>query len=606
MILPVGSKVGRRRFPWRLFSRFVTVQSVLVLIALLVAGVSVRFFFERQFTERFQGQLRDTLAILAHDMPATIGADWCAAHARGTSMRFTVIDMHGTVLCDSHHDPATMDNHATRPEVMAAMQETSGESIRFSRTLKEDMLYGATRAAGNTGLIVRVAIPVSHMLKVLTFFDRSLAGMLIALGIVFTAVAAWSVKSMVTPMGHLLEQMRNVSGAPEPRAENESFGEWSELESSIEEIRRDLAFKAERLSVEREELATLMGAISDAILAIDTDGRPLFYNSRFALLFGHEDRLGKRDIRLHELFRAPEVLEAFSAALRQGRSGAVPAIGVDALQASAGGNDSAIRRFFSLSVSPLRKGSFEVYGAVGVFHDVTELKSAEQIRIDFVANVSHELRTPLTAIKGYTDTLIDDTRTGCPVDPAFLETIARNTDRLISLIGDLLDLSSLESADILHKSRLETEEITSRILKQLQGKFDAKTQKMSAHFRATSVWADSRRLEQVLVNLLDNANKYTPVGAEITVSWEPEGSDVLLKVRDSGPGIPPEHHVRLFERFYRVDKARSRDLGGTGLGLAIVKHILQRHEGAVWVESEMGKGATFICRFPGLAKASRA
>jgi two-component system phosphate regulon sensor histidine kinase PhoR len=177
---------------------------------------------------------------------------------------------------------------------------------------------------------------------------------------------------------------------------------------------------------------------------------------------------------------------------------------------------------------------------------------------------------------------------------------------LISLIGDLLDLSSLESADILHKSRVETDEITSRILKQIQGKFDAKSQKVEAQFRATLVWADTRRLEQVLVNLLDNANKYTPAEGKVVVSWESEGADVLLKVKDSGPGIPPEHHARLFERFYRVDKARSRDLGGTGLGLAIVKHILQRHEGAVWVESEIGKGATFVCRFPGVAKATRA
>jgi two-component system phosphate regulon sensor histidine kinase PhoR len=490
-----------------------------------------------------------------------------------------------------------MENHATRPEVLDAFQGAQGESQRLSTTLRQDMLYGAVMAANNPNLVVRAAMPVSHVLQILQFFDRSLALMLFSLGVVLTGVAAWASRAMVSPMGYLLAQARDLSGQPAaPASQSESYGEWSELETSLEEIRRDLAFKAERLSVEREELATLMGAISDAILAIDIDGRPLFYNSRFALLFGHEDRLGKRDIRLHELFRAPEVLEAFAAALRQGRSGAVPAIAIDALQGT----------YFSLSVSPLRKGSFEVYGAVGVFHDVTELKSAEQIRIDFVANVSHELRTPLTAIKGYTDTLINDMRAGTEPDPAFLETIARNTDRLISLIGDLLDLSSLESADILHKSRLDTQEVTARILKQLQGKFDAKSQKVTASYRATSVFGDPRRLEQVLVNLLDNANKYTPAQGEITVSWEPQGTDVLLKVKDSGPGIPPEHHARLFERFYRIDKARSRDLGGTGLGLAIVKHILQRHEGAVWVESTIGKGSTFVCRFPGATKISRA
>jgi two-component system, OmpR family, phosphate regulon sensor histidine kinase PhoR len=568
-----------------------------VLSGLLTAGFAARHFFEQEFNRQTHERLQDTLTIVRAEVPRSPGLEWCRRKAEGTTMRFTLVSADGTVLCDSHHDARGMENHASRPEIAAALKLGKGESERESPTLRQDMLYGATRAEGNPGLIVRVAVPISKLLGVLRFFDRSLAAILILLGTVLTGAAAWVARSMASPVGDLLAQARGISGPNLAESRDEaSYGEWSELRSSLEDIRKDLAFKAERLSVEREELATLMSAISDAILAVDAEGRPLFYNSRFALIFGNEDRLNRRDIRLRELFRAPEVVDAYAAALGQGRSGSVAAIGIDTLPG----------RYFSLSISPLRKGSTEVYGAVGVFHDVTELKSAEQIRIDFVANVSHELRTPLTAIKGYTDTLIDDMRAKRPFDPAFLETIARNTDRLISLIGDLLDLSALESTEILHKSKVETGEITSRMLKQLQGRFDAKSQRVHASFDATSVWADARRLEQVLVNLLDNANKYTPAGGEITVSWESAATDVLLKVTDTGPGIPLEHHARLFERFYRVDKARSRDLGGTGLGLAIVKHILQRHEGAVWVESEVGAGATFICRFPGAARGARA
>lgn len=256
------------------------------------------------------------------------------------------------------------------------------------------------------------------------------------------------------------------------------------------------------------------------------------------------------------------------------------------------------KRFFSISVAPLRRKSGQIYGAVGVFHDVTELKAAEQIRIDFVANVSHELRTPLTSIKGYTDTLLDDVRAGRPLMKEFLEVIEKNVERLMSLIGDLLDLSSLESTDVMVKTENSTQEVSARVLQQIQGRFLLKGQQVLPVFTAPVVHADSKRLEQVLVNLLDNANKYTPQGGKIFLDWVIDGNDVLLKVKDDGPGIPTEHQTRLFERFYRVDKARSREQGGTGLGLAIVKHIMQRHDGAAWVESKVGHGATFVCRFP--------
>jgi two-component system phosphate regulon sensor histidine kinase PhoR len=256
------------------------------------------------------------------------------------------------------------------------------------------------------------------------------------------------------------------------------------------------------------------------------------------------------------------------------------------------------KRFFSVSVAPLRKATGVIYGAVGVFHDVTDLKSAEQIRIDFVANVSHELRTPLTAIKGYTDTLLLDAKQGREMDQGFLEIIERNVGRLMNLIRDLLDLSSLESTDVLHKMPIATEEFTSRIVSHLEANLKEKNQTVRVSSEAGVVMADPRRLEQVLTNLLENAHKYTPSGGEIKVIWKTGRNGVDLCVSDNGPGIPPEHHARLFERFYRVDKARSRDQGGTGLGLAIVKHIMQRHDGTVWVESQPGQGSSFYCRFP--------
>jgi two-component system phosphate regulon sensor histidine kinase PhoR len=360
---------------------------------------------------------------------------------------------------------------------------------------------------------------------------------------------------------------------------------------------RKLETKIQNLKTEREEQATLMSAISDAILAVDPEEAPLFYNSRFALLFGNQKVHPHQ--RLSEIFRDPDILAAFRNTLKSGQSGSVKAIPMPtAMSMTLSTEDPSDRRFFSLSVSPLRQAQNLIYGAVGVFHDVTDLKRAEQIRIDFVANVSHELRTPLTAIKGYADTLLLDCKQSNPVVPEFLEVIVRNSDRLMNLINDLLDLSSLESKDTLQMMKVSTEEVTLRILKQLKKAFEAKEHQLSVKNQAPFVLADPRRLEQVLVNLLDNANKYTPAEGKIWIHWEPMEKSTLLTIRNSGHGIPPEHHSRLFERFYRVDKARSREQGGTGLGLAIVKHIMQRHDGSVWVESRLGNETAFVCQFP--------
>lgn len=301
-----------------------------------------------------------------------------------------------------------------------------------------------------------------------------------------------------------------------------------------------------------------MGAISDAILAVDVEGKPLFFNSRFELLYGNPEALRDRGVRLWEMFRVPEILEAFKKALTLGHNREVKAVSLE--------REGESKRFYAVSVSPLRKQTGDIYGAVGIFHDVTDLKGAEQIRIDFVANVSHELRTPLTSIKGYTDTLLLDVHEGKPVSRDFLDIIARNVDRLMTLIRDLLDLSSLESTDVLHKTPINTAEATSRVVGQLHGGIHAKNQTIVETIMAPVVLADSRRLDQVLTNLLENANKYTPVGGEIRVTWENDRGGVLLRVSDNGPGIPPEHHARLFERFYRVDKARSRS-GRHRLGL---------------------------------------
>lgn len=436
---------------------------------------------------------------------------------------------------------------------------------------------------------------LGHLDETMRVLDTSLGIFLGVTAIGFALLAAWSGRILVIPIARIL-QRANLGTGRESMFESaelgtQTYGELSDLEVSIEDMRRDLEAKSESLRTEREELTTLMGAISDAILAVDQNESVLFFNSRFIFIFENErsEEL-KRRRRLREMFRDPDVIEAYQNALKEGKSSSVQTVPFDS---------EAGKRYYSVSVAPLRKAAEgAVYGAVGVFHDVTNLKRAEQIRIEFVANVSHELRTPLTAIKGYADTLNQDMIDGRPIEKEFVDVIVRNTERLMNLINDLLNLSSLESTDGLQKSPINTDEITQRVIRNMQGAFQKKTQQVKVSIQAPSVKADFVRLEQVLVNLLDNANKYSPAGSIIELLWEQTPEEIVLKVKDVGPGIPVEHHARLFERFYRVDKARSREMGGTGLGLAIVKHIMQRHGGGISVESTLGHGATFICKFP--------
>lgn len=343
---------------------------------------------------------------------------------------------------------------------------------------------------------------------------------------------------------------------------------------------------------ELEELRLIQSAISDAVLIVDHQLAPTFFNSRLKLMFevDHIEHSLKDPLNF---IPNPEVIEAFKEVLQTGKPQSLTAL---KFHLKNGG-----RLYISVSISPIKVSEI-ISGVIGIFHDVTELKTAEQMRIDFVANVSHELRTPLTSIQGYIETLIGDAHDGRAIDTSYLQVVQRNTERLITLIDDLLDLSTLESNPAaLHKEKVDTLQISARILSNLLQKTTSKNHAISVDAsKAPIVYADPRRLEQVITNLLDNAIKYTPPEGKIRVLWEesPDSPGALLKISDTGPGIPAKLHSRLFERFFRVDKARSRDMGGTGLGLAIVKHIMQSHQGSVEVDSVPGIGTTFICTFP--------
>jgi two-component system phosphate regulon sensor histidine kinase PhoR len=577
-----------RSFPWVLFRRLVGGQLIVVLVILAAAGFSARVVFRDWFVQQASYQVAQTLLSLQHNLDTKENLSlWCSTYS-GSALTFSLLRPSGDVVC------STM-SLGTNPSTDVSRTINRGG---FASTLAKDeagmpVLLGSL-SVPKKQLVIRAAMPMPQLREALTFFDRSFAGTLGFLGLIFAIFSAWLSRRLVFPLGRLIVKARAVfqkEGLGSPSGLNEeNSDEWLDLEDALEKIQKDLKQKTDTIAIEREELATLMSAISDAILAVDLNGNPLFFNSRFALLFKERD-LHEKLPRLGEMFRSPEILNAFHSALTEGRQ---VDTGVKIYLEQAGN-----QRDFILSVAPLRKESAQIYGAVGIFHDVTELKRAEQIRIDFVANVSHELRTPLTSIKGYTETLAADLKTGSieNLDSA-LQVISRNVQRLMALIGDLLDLSSLESGSEVSKGPIDTEELTSRAVYHLEARYRSKGQVIETSYSAKSVIGESQRIEQVLINLLENAIKYVQNDGKIRISWETSDKWILLRVSDNGPGIPHEHQPRLFERFYRIDKARSREMGGTGLGLAIVKHIVQAHGGSVYVMSEPGKGTEFICQFP--------
>lgn len=397
---------------------------------------------------------------------------------------------------------------------------------------------------------------------------------------------------LVVPLGWLVEKTKRLRKMPfdseegEIKFTNEMPGEWFELERALNKLGRELQQKTIRLSREKTELRAVMSDISEAVLAVNRDRRIMFYNPQLAVLFELQNAATGS---MSEILRSPDVLAAYNESLETGE--AIRTV-VNIMVPK-----ERLPRVFQLAVAPLRKKhNQEIYGAVGVFHDITEMKQAERIRIEFVANVSHELRTPLTSILGYLQTMQADVQLKrYDALENFLNIANNNVVRLKRLVDDLLDLSNLESGKALRLESVSTRELTQAVLDQLP----AKDHVIHLTFETESVEADPQRLQQVLRNLLENAIRYVPKGKNIEVTWQesPDGG-AALHVRDDGPGIPEPHRARLFERFYRIDEGRSRNYGGTGIGLAIVKHIMQRHGGSVQLQSKEGEGSEFICQFP--------
>jgi two-component system, OmpR family, phosphate regulon sensor histidine kinase PhoR len=342
---------------------------------------------------------------------------------------------------------------------------------------------------------------------------------------------------------------------------------------------------------EREENQAFLGSIQEAVASFGLDKKILFFNTRFATLFVGSSKKEKEN-SFENVFANPALLSMVNEVISTGSPRNINLSLPTLLDAQS--------RFFNISVAPVKKRkNQELYEVICVFHDISDIKKAEQIRIEFVGNASHELRTPLTSIKGYVETLREDIQQKrFDQTEKFISVVSRNVDRLIDLVNDLLNLSKMESGSEINVQSFSPMALTQNVIAELALFAQEKNILIKVNCLVPEIKVDGQKIEQVLRNLISNGIKYIPEGKEITVNWEIQGPAVVLRVEDNGPGIQEVHLARLFERFYRIDRGRARETGGTGLGLAIAKHIMQSHGGTIEVKSAPGEGAKFICRFP--------
>lgn len=506
-----------------------------------------------------------------------------------TDGRITIINSRGRVIADSYQsgqDLLQMDNHSSRPEVISALQDSAGKSIRFSRTVKTDMLYVASpiKAQNKIVGVARLALPLTELQRQ----RNSIVGIIfvgLAVAFIFSLVLSYGFSNAVTrPLRQMMQIGKRMSqGDFTHRVQVRTGDEIGELARVLDRMSAELSRKIAQITEDKSQLDSILSSMTEGVMAVDHQGKVLLVNDALTRMFELNSSFYRKPhyeiIRDHDLNQF--IREVLTTEKEEGKE-------ISFIHPE--------ERDIMVESDLVRERGEGGIFAVFVFHDITELKKVERIRKDFVANVSHELKTPLTSIKGFVEALQD----GAIKDPEqsvrFLSIISDRTDRMNKIISDLLQLSQIESKEFeLKVEPFLFKESIDEAIHSLKRSADEKSQDIHVglHSEDQKVLGDKYRINQALTNLLDNAIKYTPEKGNIKIQTLDKGDSVEIAVQDNGIGIPQKDLSRIFERFYTIDRARSRELGGTGLGLSIVRHIIQAHGGEVEVESEMGKGSRF-------------
>jgi two-component system phosphate regulon sensor histidine kinase PhoR len=586
----------RRRLLWRLFPSYLLITLISLLAVSWYASEAMRHFFLDHTTT----DLKARAALLEKQITAFLtpldaaSIDSIAKEAgRLSATRITVILPDGTVIGDSHETPGLMDNHANRPEIVTAFTGQTGNSLRFSNTLMQRMHYVAVPIKDRQKIVavLRTSLPATAMETEIRSIQLKIAlvGCIIAL---LAAVISWVISRRISQP---IEQMKKsaehfAAGDLNHRLTPPGTEEMGGLADAMNQMAAQLNERIETIVSQRNQLETVLASMTEGVIAIDTEERIVSINQAAARLFEYEplDCQGKS---IQEIIRSP-ALQQF---IRQALSSKIPSEEDITLFRNE-------ERVIGVKGSPILNANQHQIGTLVVFHDVTQLRRLENMRRDFVANVSHEIKTPLTAIKGFVETLQQGNVEKTQEKERFLGIIQKHVDRLNAIIEDLLALSRIEQEDENKVIKFEPVKIADVFQAAIQlCRPKAEERGIRIHFKCeqdTTAFFDPTLIEQAVVNLLDNSIKFSEPESLIQVESHQQDDQIIISVLDQGIGIAQKHLPRLFERFYRVDKARSRRMGGTGLGLAIVKHIAQAHGGHVSVESKLGEGSRFSIHLP--------
>jgi two-component system phosphate regulon sensor histidine kinase PhoR len=587
----------RRRLVAQLFPSYL----IIVLLALLAVTWYVSRAWRHSFLEQTAADLkiRANLAKPQFQAPLNpldgVAVDrLCKKLGQLSATRLTVILPSGRVVGDSNKNPARMDNHGDRPEIRQAFQGQIGISTRLSYTEETTMMYVAApiMEQGRVTAVVRTSLPVAFIDRALNrmYFKIALGGMGAAL------LAALLSLVMARRLSRPLEEMKQgaerfAQGDLRVKVPVPASDELASLAEALNYMAEQLDERIRTIIRQRQEQEAVLASMVEGVMAVDRRERLITLNQAGARLLGVDPETA-RERPIPEVVRHPDLQNFVTRALASSRQ----VDGEIILR------DDGRDRLLQVRGTTLRDLQGQAFGALIVLNDVTRLRRLEQARRDFVANVSHELKTPITSIKGFVETLLD----GAMQEPdnalSFLKIIAKHADRLNEIIDDLLSLSRIEQDSEQGKIALAP----GRLKEVLQDAIQVCRERAAAKDMEIEITCpddlaaqiNAPLLLQAVVNLIDNAVKYSPAARPIQVEARQELGEVLVLVRDQGPGIAPEHIPRLFERFYRVDPGRSRKVGGTGLGLAIVKHIAQSHGGYVTLQSAPGKGSTFFIHLP--------
>jgi two-component system phosphate regulon sensor histidine kinase PhoR len=583
-----------KKISWKLFFTYI----VIIIIFAISIELLATFHLRNYYIDHLASDLESTAHLIKDFLYKDITENnlflirsKTEALGKEIKNRITIIDITGRVLSDSEESPTLMDNHSDRPEIKEAMLGKTGRSIRYSFTLETDMLYIAIPIVEDNQIIsvIRLALPLVEVNKNMAYLTRIIFSTTIISLLIASLISLIISLNITRPIKEMTEISKRISkGDFSKKLGIRSQDEIGQLSLALNQMSEDLENKIKIISEDKNKMEIILSSVIEGIAAIDKKGKLILCNDAFEKIIhcSRDKTLG----RFHwEIIRNNQLNELLKDTIREGRT-LIEEITILFPQ----------EKIFSASSTPLGREE-NIWGAVVVLNDISQIKKLEKMRQEFVANVSHELRTPLTSIQGFIETLKEGTMDDPEKTQHFLKIIEKQSNNLNNLVEDILKLSKIESQEtVVNLQSTNLKELLDKVMAEFKEKIILKkiqiNTNISPQFPLLNV--DPEQIELALRNLLDNAIKYTPEKGEISISFLEREKDIYLEIADNGIGISPEHLPRIFERFYRVNKDRSRDLGGTGLGLAIVKHIVKVHKGTIGVDSTPGKGSKFFIILP--------